>query len=230
MMSAIGVADTASRVSLGNTFPFMAGRTAYAFGLQGPCVPTDTACSSSLVAAHLARQGETQLIASCNAPPGWPASSNLDACVAGIETHTASNAIVAGLNAMLSPKTMVKISALQALSPDGRCKTFDSLADGYGRGEGFVVIWLGAAPVAVGRQEAVLAFMPGSAVNAAGKTNGLTAPSGPAQQRVIRACLESATAVPSDVGTVSVHGTGTALGDPIGEDFASRLRHGPAEF
>lgn len=38
---------------------------------------------------------------------------------------------------MLLPITTCTICALGALSPEARCKTFDSTADGYGRGEAF---------------------------------------------------------------------------------------------
>ena len=37
---------------------------------------------------------------------------------------------------------MQELCLLQALSPVGRCKTFEVTADGYGRGEGFVTAML----------------------------------------------------------------------------------------
>src|SRR5205823_5492121 len=61
----------------------------------------------------------------------------------------------------------------------------------------------------------VLAVVRGSAVNSDGASNGLSAPSGPAQEQVIRDALADAGLEPSDVDAVEAHGTGTTLGDPI---------------
>lgn len=55
----------------------------------------------------------------------------------------------------------------------------------------------------------------GSAYNQAGRSSGLTAPNGPAQTALIRTALSVARLAPQDVGLVSLHGTGTPLGDPI---------------
>ena len=70
---------------------------------------------------------------------------------------------------------------LQALSPTGRCQTFDSAADGYGRGEAIVASVLHGSR-AENVQHGALAMACGSAVNQDGRSSSLTAPNGPSQQ------------------------------------------------
>ena len=71
----------------------------------------------------------------------------------------------------------------QALSPEGRCKSFDASGNGYGRGEGVNALVLRNC-ASEGRRPAttVLAVVQGSAVNQDGRSSSLTAPNGPAQQ------------------------------------------------
>lgn len=71
------------------------------------------------------------------------------------------SAVAAGVNLMLLGGTTAAICQLQALSPDGRCKTLDATADGYGRGEGVAVLVL-QNPTAGNSAHAVIL---GSAVN-----------------------------------------------------------------
>lgn len=109
---------------------------------------------------------------------------------------------------------------MQALSPVGRCKTFDSSADGYGRGEGFAAVVLTQHSInslaGSSGSTHLLAVVRGSAVNTAGRSSGLTAPSGPAQQKLVVAALAAGQLSVADVAYLAVHGTGTPLGDPIG--------------
>ncbi|MFY1632298.1 SDR family NAD(P)-dependent oxidoreductase [Solwaraspora sp. WMMB335] len=167
----------------------VAGRLSYLLGLQGPSLMVDTACSSSLVAVHLAcrslRSGESDL------------------------------ALAGGVNLMIIPESYIFLSRAKALSPDGRCKTFDASADGYGRGEGCGVVVLKRLSDARRDGDRVLAVIRGSAVNHDGPSSGLTVPNGLAQQELIRTALADAGISPSDVDYVEAHGTGTPLGDPI---------------
>ena len=116
---------------------------------------------------------------------------------------------------MLSEKSTVALSQATMLSPDGRCKSFDASADGYGRGEGCGAVVLKQLAEAEGGGAAVFGVIRGTATNQDGRSSSLTAPSGPSQQDVIRAALRDASANPGDVDYVECHGTGTALGDPI---------------
>jgi acyl transferase domain-containing protein len=105
------------------------------------------------------------------------------------------------------------------LAADGRCKTLDASADGYVRGEGCEVLLLsrergGSAGVCA-------AVLLGSAVNQDGRSSSLTAPHGPSQQAVVLAALRAGGICASSVGSLQLHGTGTALGDPIEVGAAS---------
>ncbi|MFB9834094.1 type I polyketide synthase [Actinoallomurus acaciae] len=77
-----------------------------------------------------------------------------------------------------------------------------------------------------------MAVIRGSAVNQDGASSGLTAPSGPSQERVIRAALANAGLRPEEIDAVEAHGTGTALGDPIEAQalittYGQQRRHQP---
>jgi amino acid adenylation domain-containing protein len=173
----------------GNDLSFTAGRIAHYLGLQGPALAVATACSSSLVSLHLAAQalhaGECEL------------------------------ALAGGVNVILDPVTGIMLSTLRALAPDGRSKTFDAAADGYGRGEGCGVLVLERLSAAVRNRRRILAVIRGSAVSHDGASAGLTVPNGPAQDKTIRKALAAAGVDAADIGYVEAHGTGTALGDPM---------------
>ena len=175
--------------SSGIAHSIAAGRLSYLLGLQGPSITIDTACSSGLVAVHYACQS--------------------------LRTGECRMAIAGGVNMMLSPDLSIALSHARILSPDGRCKTFDATADGYGRGEGCGVVILKRLSDAVAEGDRILAQICGTAVNQDGPSSGLTAPNGPAQEAVIRQALESAGLTPNEIGFIEAHGTGTQLGDPL---------------
>src|SRR6201992_719537 len=184
-------------VPFGNAANFAAGRLSYFLGAHGPAVVLDTACSSSLVTVHLACQS--------------------------LRRRESDQALVAGVNLMLSPENSVATSRGGMLAPDGRCKTFDASADGYVRSEGCGVVVLKRLSDAVRDGDSVLAVVRGSAVNQDGPSSGQTVPSGPAPQAVLRAALASARLKPSEIDYIEAHGTGTALGDPIELDALSQV-------
>ncbi len=116
-----------------------ANRLSYFLDLKGPSLSVDTACSSSLVALHLACQS--------------------------LRSHESHLALAGGVNVMLSPQLTIGFSQAQMMARDGHCKTFDSAADGYVRGEGCGVIVLKRLSDALQAGDTVLAVIKGSAIN-----------------------------------------------------------------
>jgi acyl transferase domain-containing protein/thioesterase domain-containing protein len=175
--------------SIGNAKSIAAGRLSYVFGFQGPNVSLDTSCSSSLLAIHLACQS--------------------------LRSRESDLALAGGVNLMLSPEVTIGFCKLKALSPNGRCKTFDATADGYARGEGCGIVVLKRLSDAIANSDRIHAIIRASAANHDGQSNGLTAPNGLAQAAVISQALENAKVKPAQIQYVEAHGTATSLGDPI---------------
>ncbi len=167
----------------------VSGRVSYFLGTRGPCMSIDTACSSSLVALHLA--------------------------VNGLRGQECDLALCGGVSIIHHPYSSMLLTDMQALAPDGRCKTFDESADGYGRAEGCGVVVLKRLSDAERDGDTVLALVRGTAVRQDGESAGFTAPNGLAQEALMRAALANARLEPGDLQYVEAHGTGTPLGDPI---------------
>ncbi|WP_394823373.1 type I polyketide synthase [Pendulispora albinea] len=176
-------------VSTAVTPTMLSARLAYTFDLRGPTLTLDTACSSSLVAIHLA----------CRALR----DGDCDAALAG------------GVNVMVLPSMMIALAKSRFAATDGRSKSFDATGDGYGRGEGAAVVVLKRLHTALADGDRIYGVVLGSAINQDGRTEGITVPSGAAQEELIRKACAAAAISPADVGYVEAHGTGTKVGDPI---------------
>ncbi|KAF3904990.1 hypothetical protein AA313_de0201776 [Arthrobotrys entomopaga] len=175
-------------MGIGTAFCGIPNRISYTLDLRGPSTAVDAACASSLVAVHHGRQallaGETKL------------------------------AIVGGVNALIGPGLTRVLDKAGAVTPEGRCKSFDSCANGYGRGEGASVLILKRLSEAVVDGDKVLAVLKGSAVGQDGKTNGIMSPNQVAQEDVARRALTIAGVDPLSVAFVEAHATSTPVGDP----------------
>lgn len=178
-----------SHTSLGSPITMLSNRISYNFDLRGPSLSIDTACSSSLVATHYACQS--------------------------ILNGESDMALVGGVNVMISPQTFVFMSQGQFLSRHGRCKSFDSDAGGYVRGEGAGMVVLKTYEQALKDGDRIYALINGTGVNQDGQTNGITVPNGDSQMKLMKQVYKNSGINIGDIEYIEAHGTGTPVGDPI---------------
>lgn len=173
----------------GGAASILASRIAYSLNLQGPCMAIDTACSASLVA----------LANACDSL----ALGHSDLALAG------------GVYVMWGPSMHIQTSKAGMLSPQGRCFSFDGRANGFVPGEGVGVVLLKRLKDAQRDGDPIQGVIRGWGVNQDGTTNGITAPNGESQARLIREVYQRHGINPEDIQLLEAHGTGTQLGDPI---------------
>lgn len=180
--------NVGAHMGVGTAYCGIPSRISYLLNLFGPSIAIDAACASSLVAVHNARQallaGETEL------------------------------AIAGGVNALIGPGLTRVLDEAGAIASDGKCRSFDDSASGYGRGEGAGIVILKRLQKAVADNDRILGVLKGSAVCADGKTVGIMAPNPVAQQIVARKALYEAKISPETISYIEAHATSTPLGDP----------------
>ncbi|GAA3430768.1 type I polyketide synthase [Kutzneria kofuensis] len=175
-----------------DTFPgvlanVIAGRIANRLDLGGANYTVDAACASSMAAVDVACK---ELVTG---------TSDMVLCGAA-DLHN-------GINDYLM------FSSVGALSPSGRCKTFDSSADGTTLGEGVACVVLKRLADAERDGDKIYAVIKGIGSASDGKSLGLTAPRPEGQRSAVERAYRNAGISPAEVGLVEAHGTGTVVGD-----------------
>lgn len=169
----------------------LANRVSYEYDLKGPSFTVKTACSSSMIALHLA-------------------------CTA-LKNGECDAALVGGTNLITAPAMSIVMTDQGIVSPEGRCKTFDASADGYGRGEAISAIYLKRLDDAIRDGSPIRAVIRATGTNSDGKSASLASPSSEAHEALIRTTYTKSglDCRRVDVPFVECHGTGTAVGDPL---------------
>ena len=164
-----------------------AGRVANRFDLGGVNFSVDAACASSLAAVYLAARE--------------------------LADHESDMAIVGGVDTAQSPFGYMCFAKAQALSPRGRCRTFDESADGIAISEGVSMMVLKRLEDAERDGDRIYAVIKGVAGSSDGKGRSMTAPRLEGQILALQRAYQRAGVRPSTVGLMEAHGTGTTLGD-----------------
>ncbi|KAK1473062.1 polyketide synthase [Colletotrichum cuscutae] len=172
-------------------------RVSYEYGWTGPSMLVKTGCSSSMVALHLAAEAA--------------------------KNGTCKSAMALGCNLITSVITSIVFTETGVLSPSGKCKTFDLLADGYGRGEAVNAVYVKRLSDALRDGNPVRAILRASGTNNDGRSNGIMSPNTYLQEALIRKTYEKAGLPFNKTAFFECHGTGTPTGDPLEVAAVARI-------
>ncbi|QMU78259.1 SDR family NAD(P)-dependent oxidoreductase [Streptacidiphilus sp. PB12-B1b] len=167
----------------------LAARLSYFLNFSGPVLTVNTACSAGLAAVH-------------------------QACLS-LRSGECDTAVAAGVSLLAGPRFYEHATQAGMLSPDGVCYAFDKRANGMVMGEAIAAVVLKPLAKALADGDRVHAVITASGLNHDGRTNGITAPSQPAQVALLDSVYRRFGVEPADIQHVVAHGTGTRLGDPI---------------
>jgi acyl transferase domain-containing protein/phosphopantetheinyl transferase len=171
----------------GITANIVSGRIANRFNLQGPSFTVDAACASSLVA--------------------------LDIVSKQLCTNQVDMAIVGGVNANLTPGTLVVFSMLGALARSGRIRPFGAEADGTLLSEGVGMAVVKRLEDARRDGDRVYAIVRGIGSSSDGRGQGLLTPRLEGEALALSRAYESCGIAPASVRLFEAHGTATKVGD-----------------
>lgn len=164
-----------------------AGRVSNRFDLGGVNFSVDAACASSLAALYLG--------------------------VRELREQTSDLVLLSAVDTHNQPGDYLSFAKTHALSPGGRCRTFDASADGIVISEGGAVLILKRLADAQRDGDRIYAIIRGVGGSSDGRDRSLTAPRPEGQLLALERAYADAGVSPATVGLVEAHGTGTAAGD-----------------
>ncbi len=174
-----------------------AGRTANRLDFGGVNYTVDAACASSLAAVYQA--------------------------VLELETGRSDMVLAGGIDTVQGPFGYLCFSKTRALSPRGRCRSFEADADGIVISEGLAMVALKRLADAERDGDRIYAVIKGVGGSSDGKAKSMTAPHPDGQIRALSRAYEMAGYSPVTVGLFEAHGTGTVAGDTSEMTTVTRL-------
>ena len=165
----------------------VAGRIANRLNLGGRNFTVDAACASSMAALDIGCQ---ELV-----------------------SHRSDMVLLGGADFHNGLADFLMFNCTHALSRKGYSASFDADSDGIALGEGIGVLVLKRLEDAERDGNKIYAVIKGVGGSSDGKSLGMTAPSRKGQIKALERAYQTAGILPSEVGLIEAHGTGTVVGD-----------------